>query len=392
MNIHEYQAKELLKHYGVNVPMGYPAFSPDEVESVAKEIMTKKIVVKAQIHAGGRGKAGGVKLVDTPEEAKIFANTIFEKKLITPQTGSEGQEVKRLYVEEASVIKQELYLSAIVDREGACITFIASVAGGMDIEEVAEQSPEKIKKAHVKLSTGFAAFQGRRLGFEMGLKKEQIVQFVDVMRGIYNLLVYTDASQVEINPLAIVEKSSDGEEGEEIIALDAKINFDANALFRNPSIESLRDLHEENPLERQAESHGLSYVPMDGVIGCLVNGAGLAMATMDKIQYEGASPANFLDVGGGATQARVEQALGMILSDKAVKAVLVNIFGGIVRCDVVADAIIAAVGNMGISVPLVVRLSGTNSDIGNRKLSESGLSIITANDLGEAARKVVAAV
>jgi succinyl-CoA synthetase beta subunit len=388
MNIHEYQAKEVLRKYGVLVPEGYPAFNVSEAVEAAKTLHSnghKVFVVKAQIHAGGRGKAGGVKVVKTVEDVKEKATEILGKILVTPQTGPEGKEVKRLYIESGSNIKKEYYLSAVMDRVAKSVVFMASTEGGMEIEEVAEESPEKIISVKVDIAAGIQGFHARRLGFALGLKGTILKKFVKTVFAIYEAFIATDASQLEINPLVETQEG-------DIIALDAKYNFDDNALYRHLDIKELRDLEEEDPLEIEASNYDLNYVKMDGEIGCMVNGAGLAMATMDIIKLYGSSPANFLDVGGGATTEKVTAAFKIILSDPNVKGILVNIFGGIMRCDIIANGIIAAAKEVSLEIPLVVRLEGTNVDLGKKILSESGLAIIPADDLGDAAKKIVEAV
>ena len=388
MNIHEYQAKEVLKKYGVPVPEGYPAFSVKEAVENAKILHSNGhnvFVVKAQIHAGGRGKAGGVKVVKTLDEVKEKAAEILGKTLVTHQTGPEGKEVKRLYIEAGSKIKKEYYLSAVMDRASKSIIFMASTEGGMEIEEVAEKTPEKIITAKVDIASGISGFHARKLGFALGFEGDLLKKFTKIIFSIYEAFNKTDASQLEINPLVVTE---DGE----IIALDAKYNFDDNALYRHPDIKELRDLDEEDPLEIQASNYDLNYVKMDGAIGCMVNGAGLAMATMDIIKLYGSSPANFLDVGGGATKEKVTAAFKIILSDPNVQGILVNIFGGIMRCDIIAGGIIEAAKEVSLEIPLVVRLEGTNVDLGKKLLAESGLTIIAADDLADAAKKVVAAI
>ncbi len=388
MNIHEYQAKELLKKFGVAAPEGIPAFTTDEAEEAAKKLEAaghKVFVVKAQIHAGGRGKAGGVKVVKSVADVKKEAAEMLGKVLVTHQTGPEGKEVKRLYIESGSAIKKEYYLSAVVDRASSSIIFMASTEGGMEIEEVAANEPDKIITTKVDIATGIQGFHCRKLGFALGLEGEKLKKFSKLMAALYDAFVKTDASQVEINPLVETE---DGD----IIILDAKINFDSNALYRQPEVLELRDLEEEEPLEIEASKHELNYIKMDGKIGCMVNGAGLAMATMDIIKLYGSSPANFLDVGGGATRERVTEAFKIILSDENVKGILVNIFGGIMRCDIIANGIIEAAKEVSLSIPLVVRLEGTNVDLGKEILSKSGLDIISADDLGDAAQKIVKAV
>lgn len=385
MNIHEYQAKAVLAKFGVPVPHGVAAFSVAEAVEAAKQLKTPVKVVKAQIHAGGRGKAGGVKLAKSDEEVKQYAEEILGKVLVTHQTGPEGKEVKRLYIEEGSNIADELYLSFLVDRATGRVAIIASAEGGMDIEEVAADSPEKIIQADIDPAAGLQTFHARQLAFGMGLKKELQKPFWNFLSKAYEAFIATDASQLEINPLVVTAD-------DEIIALDAKMNFDSNALYRQAEILELRDLEEEEPLEIEASKYDLSYVKMDGNIGCMVNGAGLAMATMDIIKLYGAEPANFLDVGGGATAEKVTAAFKLILSDSAVQGILVNIFGGIMRCDVIAEGIITAAKEVSLSVPLVVRLEGTNVEKGKELLAGSGLPITSADDLGDAAQKIVAAV
>ena len=383
MNIHEYQAKILLKEFGVPVPVGYPAFTVEEATQQAKKLQMEGnsvFVVKAQIHAGGRGKAGGVKVVKSIEDVTKESKAMFGKILVTHQTGPEGREVKRLYIESGSNIDREYYLSAVVDRATSAITFIASKEGGMDIEEVAEKHPEKIIKVSVDIATGVQGMHVRNLAFGVGLEAD-IKQFGKIVEGVYNAVIAKDASQIEINPLV---KTKEGN----LIALDAKINFDDNALYRHADVVALRDTNEEEPLEIEASKYGLSYVKMDGTIGCMVNGAGLAMATMDIIKLYGKEPANFLDVGGGANKEKVTAAFKIILSDPAVSAILVNIFGGIMRCDIIAEGVIAAVKESELKVPLVVRLEGTNVEKGKEILAKSGLAIIAADNIEDAAQKV----
>lgn len=383
MNIHEYQAKILLKSFGVAVPVGYPALNVQEAVEGAKKLQSEGstvFVVKAQIHAGGRGKAGGVKVVKTIEAVEVEAKNLLGKILVTHQTGPEGREVKRLYVEAGSNIEREYYLSAVVDRATSAVTFIASKEGGVEIEEIAIHSPEKIIKVSVDIATGVQGYHIRNLAFGIGLEAD-IKQFAKIVEGVYNATIAKDASQIEINPLV---RTTEGN----LIALDAKINFDDNALFRRPDVMELRDTNEEEPSEIEASKFGLSYVKMNGSIGCMVNGAGLAMATMDIIKLYGKEPANFLDVGGGATKEKVTEAFKIILSDPSVKAILVNIFGGIMRCDIIAEGIIAAAQITSIKVPLVVRLEGTNVEKGKEILANSGLAIITADNLEDAAQKV----
>ena len=385
MNIHEYQAKTVLKKYGVAVPRGGVAYTPEEAESVAQELGGDLWVVKAQIHAGGRGKAGGVKLAKSLDEVKQLTKEMLGMVLVTHQTGPEGKEVKRVYIEEGSDIGEELYVSAVLDTETSAVTFMASSEGGMDIEEVAEKTPEKIISVTVDPACGMQNFHARKIAFGIGIPKELMGDFGKFMFGMYEAFIDTDCSQVEINPLVITKQN-------QLIALDAKFNFDDNALFRQPDILEMRDEDEEDPLELEASKHGLSYVKMDGNIGCMVNGAGLAMSAMDIIKLYGGEPANFLDVGGGATKERVTEAFKLILSDPNVEGILVNIFGGIMRCDIIAEGVIAAAKEVSLNIPLVVRLEGTNVELGKKMLSTSGLAITPADDLGDAAEKVVAAV
>jgi succinyl-CoA synthetase beta subunit len=386
MNIHEYQAKSVLSKYNVPVPKGIPAFTVDEAVKAAEELGGPIWVVKAQIHAGGRGKAGGVKVVKSIDDVRTAAEKILGATLVTHQTGPEGKEVKRLYVEDGSDIQNEYYLSMLVDRATSKVTIIASIEGGMDIEEVAEKEPEKIITIPVDVHAGVTPADAKQVSDAFGLSGAPADQVKDILENLYKCFWETDASQVEINPLAQVGPNGD------IIALDAKFNFDDNALFRHPDIEEMRDEEEEEPTEREASKHELSYVKMDGNIGCMVNGAGLAMATMDIIKLNGAEPANFLDVGGGATKERVTTAFKLILSDPNVEGILVNIFGGIMRCDVIAEGVIAAAKELSVEVPLVVRLEGTNVEKGKDILSKSGLDIISADNLGDAAEKIVSAV
>ncbi len=385
MNIHEYQGKEILARFGVAVPVGYIAFSAKEARDHASKLSTAKKVVKAQIHAGGRGKAGGVKLVDTPEAVEEVAAAMLGKALVTAQTGPEGQVVQRIYVEEASSIAKEYYMSMVLDRSSSRVLCMASQEGGVDIEEVAEHSPEKIIKVIVDPVMGWCSFHGLTLAKGLGLDPSLYRAFGQFASNLYRAFIETDASQVEINPLI---RTTDNR----LMALDAKFNFDENALFRHPEIAALRDESEEDPLEHRATAAGLNYVKMEGTIGCMVNGAGLAMATMDIIKLHGGEPANFLDVGGGATKERVTEAFRIILSDPQVRGILVNIFGGIMRCDIIADGVIAAARELGLTVPLVVRLAGTNVEQGKALLANSGLRIIPADDLGDAAKKIVAAI
>jgi succinyl-CoA synthetase beta subunit len=385
MNIHEYQAKALLRDYGVSVLRGQVAYTPEEAEAAARELGGPIWVVKAQIHAGGRGKGGGVKLAKSVEEVRQLANQMLGMTLVTPQTGPEGRQVRRVYVEDGCEIARELYLGAVIDRATSRVTMMASTEGGVEIEEVAARTPEKIIKVTIDPATGFQAFHGRQLGFGLGLEGKQVGKAVAFMRSLYQAFTERDASLVEINPL-VVTASGD------LVALDAKMNFDSNALYRQPKVTELRDLDEEDPQEIEASRHDLNYIKLDGNIGCMVNGAGLAMATMDIIKLHGGAPANFLDVGGGATKERVTAAFKLLLSDPKVEGVLVNIFGGIMRCDVIAEGVVAAARETNLGVPLVVRLEGTNVELGKQILSESGLAITPAADLADAAGKVVAAV
>ncbi len=382
MNIHEYQAKSLLSDFGVAVPKGRIAFTVDQAISGAQELGGPIWVIKAQIHAGGRGKGGGVKVVSSIEDLQAAANDVLGMQLITHQTGPGGQCVKRIYIEEGCDIARELYLGMLVDRGSSRITVIASTEGGMDIEEVAANTPEKIIKVMIDPVTGLQPFHARKLAYGLNLSGGQIRSAVKFMLGMYQAFTKLDASMVEINPLVVTG-------GGDLIALDAKMNFDSNALYRHPRIIDLRDEDEEDPAEAKASEYDLNYIKLDGDIGCMVNGAGLAMATMDIIQLYGSSPANFLDVGGGATTERVTEAFKIILSDDNVKGILVNIFGGIMRCDVIAEGIVAGAREAKLDVPLVVRLEGTNVDMGKRILAESQLPIVLADDLDDAARKVV---
>ncbi|RDD35092.1 Succinyl-CoA ligase [ADP-forming] subunit beta [Wolbachia endosymbiont of Cylisticus convexus] len=382
MNIHEYQAKEILHKFNVPVPKGFVTISAEEVKTQISQLKSDVFVVKAQIHAGGRGKAGGVKLAKSTEEAQQLVKDMLGMTLVTHQTGPSGQQVKRVYIEEGSSIKKEYYLSLVVDPKLNRPVFIFSSEGGMDIEEVAKNSPTKIVKFDIDPATGFTSFDNSKLGNSFNLSSEQIGKITNIAKNIYDAFITTDASQIEINPL--VETNSGG-----FVALDAKVNFDDNALYRHPEIVQLRDYDEEIKEEIEASRHGLNYIKMDGNIGCMVNGAGLAMATMDIIKYYGAEPANFLDVGGGASKETVTEAFKIILSDSNVKGILVNIFGGIMRCDIIANGVVEAAKEIGIKVPLVVRLSGTNFKEGKRILEESGLNIIAADELDEAAQKIV---
>jgi len=388
VNVHEYQAKDILDTFGVPVPRGKVAVTPEEAEAVAKELDVNLYVVKAQIHAGGRGKGGGVKLAQTTAEVREWADKILGMQLVTHQTGPEGKLVRQVLVAEASEIENELYLGLVVDRDTACITLMASQEGGVDIEKVAEETPEKIVKQTVDPAVGLQAFQARQLAFDLELPKEIIRSATKLITNVYRAFVECDCSLMEINPLAIIS----GENGSEILALDAKINFDDNALYRQKEIEDLRDEYEEDSRELEAKGSGLSYISLDGNIGCMVNGAGLAMATMDVIKLYGAEPANFLDVGGSATTEAVAHAFRLILSDPKVEAVLVNIFGGIMKCDTVANGIVEAVKQVNLTVPLVIRLEGTNVELGRKILSESGLELMTADSLSDAAEKAVSAI
>src|SRR5205085_4998431 len=382
MKIHEYQGKAILKEYGVPVPRGIVARTADEAEAAARELGTDVVVVKAQIHAGGRGKGGGVKLAKSPEEARALAEQILGMMLVTHQTGPEGREVKTLLIEEGLPIDKEFYLGLTLDRVTGRNVFMASSAGGMDIEKVAEETPELILKETIDPSVGLRAFQARKLAFGLGIPNDLIGQAAKFMLSLYNAYEKIDASLVEINPFLLTKDNR-------FIALDAKVNFDDNAMFRHKEYAELRDLNEEEPLEIEASKFDLNYIKLDGNIGCMVNGAGLAMATMDIIKLAGGEPANFLDVGGGASQARVENAFRLLLSDENVKAVLINIFGGIVRTDMVASGVIAAARNIGITVPVVVRLEGTNGQEGRRLADASGLGFVTASGMKDAAEKVV---
>ena len=385
MNIHEHQAKQILKKYGATVPEGVFALSVDELVEKAKSLNTKKYVLKAQIHAGGRGKAGGVKILDTIEQLSEAAKEMMGKTLVTHQTGPEGREVKRLYVEESSNIDKEFYLSCLVDRASSKIAFISSDQGGMDIEEVASSSPEKIITTKVDMNNEISNKDCEEIIKIFNLNESVKTQAISLIKSIYQMFVSTDANMVEINPLILTKE-------EKIICLDAKVNFDSNALFRHPEIVELRDLNEEDPTEIEASKHDLAYIKLDGSIGCMVNGAGLAMATMDIIKLYGKEPANFLDVGGGASKEKVSAAFKIILSDKNVKGILINIFGGIMRCDVLAQGVVDAAKEININVPLVVRLAGTNFIQGKEILDNSGLKLISADNLDDAAQKIVEAI
>ena len=385
MNIHEYQAKEILKKFGAKVPKGVPVFSLSEIETKAKLLKSNKIALKAQIHAGGRGKAGGIKIVDNIDDLKTQAKKLFGKKLVTHQTGSQGKIVKRVYLEEVSEIKKEFYLSCLVDRTTSKIAFISSAEGGMDIEEVASKSPEKIITTKLILSNTVEDESIEKIIKPFNLSEKLKEQSFNLIRSIYELLIKTDASLIEINPLILTKENN-------IVCLDAKINFDDNALYRHSDIASLRDFNEEEPMEVEAGKNDLAYIKLNGSIGCMVNGAGLAMATMDIIKLYGKEPANFLDVGGGATKEQVAAAFKIILSDKNVKGILINIFGGIMRCDVLAKGVVEAAKETKLNIPLVVRLAGTNFKEGKEILDKSKLKILSAVDLDDAAKKIVEAV
>ena len=383
MNLHEFQAKDVFRSYGIPVPAGRVAASAEEAASAARALGGAVWVVKAQVHAGGRGKAGGVKLTHDLEAVRAAAAAMLGKRLVTKQTAAEGLPVERVYVESGSEIEREIYLSLTLNRDRGRIAVIASAAGGMDIEEVAAKTPQKILTVNIHPAAGLQPYQARQIAFGLGLKGAQIAEFQSIAAALYRLYVEKDASLVEVNPLIVTKAGA-------LVALDAKINLDANALFRHPELAQLRDPSQEDPMERRASEHELNYVSLDGDIACMVNGAGLAMATMDLIKLHGGQPANFLDVGGGATSERVTAAFQLILSNPKVRAVLVNIFGGIVRCDLIADGVINAVKNVGVKVPVVVRLEGTNADKAREMLAKSGLTITPAADLTDAARKVVA--
>jgi succinyl-CoA synthetase beta subunit len=385
MNIHEYQAKAVLREFGVPVPRGHAAFSVEEAVKAAKDLGAPVVVVKAQIHAGGRGKAGGVKVVKSTEDVRKEAERLIGSILVTYQTGPHGKQVNRLYIEEGSAIDREFYLSALVDRETSRIAFVASTAGGMDIEEVARTHPEQIMTFSVDPATGIMPHHGRALAQTLGLRDDLAKQAAAVVTKLYAAFVAKDMSLLEINPLVVTK-------GNELICLDAKIGFDDNALFRHPDIVALRDLSEEDEKEIEASKYELNYVALDGAIGCMVNGAGLAMATMDIIRLYGEAPANFLDVGGSASKEKVAAAFKIITADPKVKGILVNIFGGIMKCDVIAEGVVAAVKEVGLPVPLVVRLEGTNVDLGKEIIRKSNLNVTSADDLDDAAQKIVKAV
>jgi succinyl-CoA synthetase beta subunit len=385
MNVHEYQGKEVLKQYGVDVPRGQVAFTPEEAVEAAKSLGGDLWVVKAQIHAGGRGKAGGVKLARSLDEVRAHAEELLGKVLVTHQTGPEGKEVKRLLIEEGCKIQKEYYVGMVIDRSTGRVTLMASEEGGTEIEEVAARTPEKIIKESIDPAVGLLPFQARRVAFKINIPRDRINKAAKFMTGLYRAFVEKDCSLAEINPLVTTE---DGR----VMALDAKLNFDSNALYRHPDIRELRDLDEEDPREVEASKYDLSYIALDGNIGCMVNGAGLAMATMDIIKHYGGEPANFLDVGGGATAEKVTEAFKIILSDENVKGILVNIFGGIMKCDVIATGVVEAAKQVGLDRPLVVRLEGTNVELGKKILEESGLKIIAADSMADAAQKIVSLV
>jgi succinyl-CoA synthetase beta subunit len=395
MNIHEHQAKELLRQYGIPTPDGIAAFSVREAGEATQQLPGPLYVVKAQIHAGGRGKGkfreasagekGGVRLAKSRAEVHTFAEQMLGATLVTAQTGTDGRVVNRIYVSDGVDIERELYLSALVDRASSRVAFVASAEGGVDIEKVAHDTPEKIVSVTIDPASGYQPFHGRRIAFAFGLEGKLVAQCVKLVGDLYNLMLAKDMSMLEINPLIVTKDGT-------LSCLDAKMSFDSNALYRHPDIVDMRDLTEEDPAEVEASKHDLSYVKLDGTIGCMVNGAGLAMATMDIIKLYGAEPANFLDVGGGASKEKVQAAFKIILSDPAVKGILVNIFGGIMRCDIIAEGVVAAAREMGITVPLVVRLEGTNVDLGKKIMKDSGLPIVSADNLADAAEKVVKAV
>ncbi len=383
MNVHEYQAKALLREYGVNVPLGKLVMSGDDAEAAARDI-GGTVVVKAQVHAGGRGKGGGIKVAKTPEEARATTENMLGMTLVTPQTGAAGKLVRRVYIESGTQIDRELYVAVLVDRATQNVAILASTEGGMDIEEVAANTPDKILTVQVDALVGVCDYQARDLGFDLGLEPKQVNSFIGLVKNLYRLFMEKDCSLAEINPLVV--------SGDVVIPLDCKLNFDSNALYRQKAIEELRDRDEEDAREAEASEYDLSWVSLDGNIGCMVNGAGLAMGTMDIIKLTGGDPANFLDVGGTADAERVSHAFRLILADPNVKGILVNIFGGIVLCDLIAEGIIAAAKNVGLNIPLVVRLDGTNAEKGSQMLAESGLDITPADGMRDAAEKIVAAV
>ncbi|EGL82537.1 Succinyl-CoA ligase (ADP-forming) subunit beta [Caldalkalibacillus thermarum TA2.A1] len=382
MNIHEYQAKQVLKQYGVSVPEGHVAFTVDEAVEAAEKLGTDVVVVKAQIHAGGRGKAGGVKVARSLDEVRTYASELLGKVLVTHQTGPEGKEVKRLWIEQGCNIENEYYIGVVVDRSTGRVVIMASEEGGTEIEEVAAKTPEKIFTEVIDPAVGLMPFQARKLAYAINIPKNLVNKAVKFMLGLYQAFVDKDCSMAEINPLVTTKEG-------DVLALDAKLNFDSNALFRHPDIVELRDLSEEDEKEIEASKYDLSYISLDGNIGCMVNGAGLAMATMDIIKYYGGEPANFLDVGGGASTEKVTEAFKIILSDPKVKGIFVNIFGGIMKCDVIANGIVEAAKQVGLNVPLVVRLEGTNVELGKQILNESGLNIIAAESMADGAQKIV---
>ncbi|WP_226674244.1 ADP-forming succinate--CoA ligase subunit beta [Rossellomorea aquimaris] len=382
MNIHEYQGKEILRNYGVSVPNGKVAFTAEEAVEAAKTLDSSVYVVKAQIHAGGRGKAGGVKIAKSLDEVRTYADELIGKTLVTHQTGPEGKEVKRLLIEEGCDIKKEYYVGLVLDRATSQVVLMASEEGGTEIEEVAEKTPEKIFKEYIDPVVGLTGFQARRIAFNINIPQKLVGKAAKFMMGLYNVYIQKDASIVEINPLVV---TGDGD----VMALDAKFNFDSNALYRQKDIIELRDLEEEDAKEIEASKYDLSYISLDGNIGCMVNGAGLAMATMDIVKHYGGDPANFLDVGGGATAEKVTEAFKIILSDENVKGIFVNIFGGIMKCDVIATGVVEAAKQIGLQVPLVVRLEGTNVDLGKEILNQSGLNIIAAESMADGAQKIV---
>jgi len=384
MNIHEYQAKNILKEFGAPVPNGVVILNKDEIENEVKKLNSKNLAIKAQIHAGGRGKAGGIKLVNNYKDLIEESNKLFDKILVTNQTGKQGKKVKRIYLEEISNIKREFYLSCLVDRSSSKIAFISSAEGGVDIEKVAKNNPEKIITIKINISKSVNEEDLKKIIRPFGLSAKLEKQAFDLIRSIYKIVIEKNASLIEINPLILTKDNN-------LVCLDAKINFDDNALFKHPDILSLKDLNEEDPIETEASKHGLSYVKLNGKIGCMVNGAGLAMATMDIIKLYGSEPANFLDVGGGASKEKVSIAFKIILSDKNVKGILINIFGGIMRCDVLAQGVVEAAKDTNLSVPLVVRLAGTNVELGKEILKKSSLKIISANNLADAATKIIEA-
>ncbi|MEC0767264.1 ADP-forming succinate--CoA ligase subunit beta [Bacillus atrophaeus] len=385
MNIHEYQGKEVLRKYGVSVPEGKVAFTAEEAVEKAEGLSSSVYVVKAQIHAGGRGKAGGVKIAKSKEEVKAYAEELLGKTLVTHQTGPDGQVIKRLLIEEGCDIKKEYYVGLVLDRATSRIVLMASEEGGTEIEEVAEKTPEKIKKVVIDPAVGLQGYQARKIAFSINIPKELVGQAAKFMLGLYKAFVEKDCSIAEINPLVV---TGDGK----VMALDAKLNFDSNALYRQKDIMEYRDLDEEDPKEIEASKYDLSYISLDGNIGCMVNGAGLAMSTMDIIKHYGGDPANFLDVGGGATAEKVTEAFKIILSDQNVKGIFVNIFGGIMKCDVIAEGVVEATKQVGLTLPLVVRLEGTNVDLGKKILSESGLNITSAESMADGAQKIVSLV